>query len=322
VRWARIIKLLRDDPDTGIGLIVVGFAVILGATGDAGLTGVSWTLTAISGTLLMLLVSIVRDRLAGRSKDKSPTVFPTQDGPYSELVDYINQNKVTKAVFLQYSGQACAGVLEAVLKKPGAKAVVYLQDEKTAESLGSKFQAARIGASVKNMRKWRIKYEGKSEIIVRKCTMPMSVRAIMLDDQLLCMGWYTYEHEHRQDVEHPDDTVAVSGHDTATLISRKGTADFDALTSTLAMLVANYEQASLPVRLLPPSAALPASAAPWPAAVWPPGATGAPGATGTSISKVEPWPGTLRTRAEPWCAWAMACTMGRPRPKPPASRLR
>jgi hypothetical protein len=160
VRWARIIKLLRDDPDTGIGLVIVAGAIGLGAASDAGVNGVSWTLTAISATLFMLLVSIVRDRLADRSKERSPTVFPTQDAPYAQLIDYINQHKVTKAIFLQYSGQACAGVLEAVLKKPGAKAVVYLQDEKTAESIGSKFQAARIGASVKNMRKWRIKYDG------------------------------------------------------------------------------------------------------------------------------------------------------------------
>jgi hypothetical protein len=79
--------------------------------------------------------------------------------------------------------------------------------------------------------------------------MPMSVRAIMLDDRLLCMGWYTYEREYGHDAEHPTDTVAVSGHDIATVISRKGTDDFDALNSTFTMLVKNYERASQPVPL-------------------------------------------------------------------------
>ena len=41
-----------------------------------------------------------------------------------------------------------------------------------------------------------------------------------------------------------------------------------------------------------------------------------------TISKVAPWPLVLRARTEPWWASAMACTMGRPRPNPPASRLR
>jgi hypothetical protein len=41
-----------------------------------------------------------------------------------------------------------------------------------------------------------------------------------------------------------------------------------------------------------------------------------------TISNVVPWPQALRTRTEPRCASAMACTMGRPRPNPPASRLR
>ena len=41
-----------------------------------------------------------------------------------------------------------------------------------------------------------------------------------------------------------------------------------------------------------------------------------------TISNVEPLPLALRTRTEPWWASAMACTMGRPSPNPPASRLR
>src|SRR5258705_2087579 len=43
---------------------------------------------------------------------------------------------------------------------------------------------------------------------------------------------------------------------------------------------------------------------------------------GMTISKVAPRPLGLWTRTEPWWASAMACTMGRPRPNPPTSRLR
>jgi hypothetical protein len=250
-------------------MISSGIAIIIGVIGSLGLINVNVALTVMQVTLIALLASIVRDRLAEKPRGESlgrltttlqetslvirnlskPTVFPTQDAPYAELLEYIAQHDVAKAIFLQYSGQACDGVLEAVLKKPGAKAVVYLQDEKRAENLGSKFQATRIVTSVNNMRKWRIKYDGTSEITVHKCTMPMSVRAIMLDDRLLCMGWYTYEREYGHDAEHPTDTVAVSGHDIATVISRKGTDDFDALNSTFTMLVKNYERASQPVPL-------------------------------------------------------------------------
>ena len=47
-----------------------------------------------------------------------------------------------------------------------------------------------------------------------------------------------------------------------------------------------------------------------------------PALAGMTISNVAPWPLVLRTRTEPWWASAMACTMGRPSPNPPASRLR
>src|SRR6516164_4302124 len=43
---------------------------------------------------------------------------------------------------------------------------------------------------------------------------------------------------------------------------------------------------------------------------------------GRTISNVAPWPLALCTRTVPWWASAMACTMGRPSPNPPASRLR
>ena len=52
------------------------------------------------------------------------------------------------------------------------------------------------------------------------------------------------------------------------------------------------------------------------------GAAGASGGgAGSSSSNSEPWPSVLRTRTEPWWASAMACTMARPSPNPPASRL-
>src|SRR6266487_7155664 len=46
------------------------------------------------------------------------------------------------------------------------------------------------------------------------------------------------------------------------------------------------------------------------------------GSTGSITSNTEPWPSVLLARAEPWWASAIACTMARPSPNPPASRVR
>jgi hypothetical protein len=211
VFWRGVKYWLRHEPDQTIGLISGAAAIVLAVLGDAGFTLINWILTAIAATLIMLLAGNVRDRLSSRS---GQTVFATDEIPYARLREHIGRHDVRQAVFLQYSGQACANVIEAVLRRPGARAVVFLQDERTAANIGSKFQADRITNSINNLRVWNRKYS-QSELTVYKCVTPMTVRAIMIDDRLLCMGPYTYEPE-RGLGKHPDDTVEVSGNDVAT----------------------------------------------------------------------------------------------------------
>jgi hypothetical protein len=217
-------------------------------------------------TLGSLSWNVFRNQLADQSRDKSisqvvdlvrdtsmvvrnlsePTIFDRQKTPYEQLTHHINEHGVKKAIFIQYSGRRSEDVLQAVLRTPGAAATVYLQDERTAEKIGSRRQAARISGSIRDtLSDWHRNYRGLSELKVYKCMAPMSVRAIMIDDQLLCMGWYTYEPDDRQDAEDfRDDTVAVSGDDIATIIARRGTHEFDALNSTFAMLISKYERYS------------------------------------------------------------------------------
>lgn len=237
--WQGVKYWLRHEPDQTIGLISAAVAIVLAVLADAGFTLINWILTAIAVTLIMLLAGNMRDRLSKRS---GQTVFATDEIPYTRLREHIGGHDVRQAVFLQYSGQACANVIEAVLRKPGAHVIVYLQDERTAAIIGSKFQADRITNSINNLRVWNRKY-AHSELTVYKCTTPMTVRAIMIDDRLLCMGPYTYEPE-RGVGKHPDDTVEISGNDIATTIAVKGTENFEAMHTTFAMLVRKYQNAA------------------------------------------------------------------------------
>jgi len=266
VWWKRILSWLRHEPDSTIAIIVAVIVITLSVLFSLGHTTLPWALAGMTAAYVALLVGNVRDRLNSRSRDEvirgleravgeqtravrelsdvvrhlsEPVVYPTQHIPYARLREYIARHKVRDAVFLQYSGQACAEVIEAVLLKKGARATVYLQDEGTARDIGSKFQENRIATSISNLRKWQRKYDGISELTVYQCTMPMTVRAIMIDDRLLCMGPYTYEPE--ADEKHPGDTVEVSGHDVATVIAHRGTGNFDALRQTFDSLVRKYE---------------------------------------------------------------------------------
>ena len=66
-----------------------------------------------------------------------------------------------------------------------------------------------------------------SNLKVYKYRTPATVRAVKIDDQALCVGWYTYEKVDRKNYIHfPNDQVAVSGHDRPTLVAWKGTKEF------------------------------------------------------------------------------------------------
>ena len=190
------------------------------------------------------VVTLVKDTSMVVRNLSEPMVYDRQKIPYEQLIHHINEHGVKKAIFIQYSGRRSEDVLQAVLRTSGAAVTVYLQDERTAEKIGSRRQAARISGSIRDtLSDWHRNYQGLSELKVYKCMAPMSVRAIMIDDQLICMGWYTYEPDDRQDAEDfRDDTVAVSGDDIATIIARRGTHEFDALNSTFAMLISKYER--------------------------------------------------------------------------------
>lgn len=241
MRWDSVRSTLRDKPEIGVAVSSGGAGIILAILTIFDITSIKPLLAVTQLTLASLSWSIFRDQLGDRSK---PTIFDRQETPYQEVINYIKRHGVKRAVFIQYSCTEAADVLEAVLQVAGATAVVYLQDEQTAASIGCQRQVTRItGSILGTLSEWRRKYQGHSTLEVYKCTMPMSVRGIMIDDRLLCMGWYTYEPDDREGAtDHLDDTVAVSGHDIATVIARRGTRDFDALNTTYTMLVGRYER--------------------------------------------------------------------------------
>lgn len=82
-----------------------------------------------------------------------------------------------------------------------------------------------------------------------KYHVPGSVSAFKIDlgkEQILCMGWYIYEHSDgsNRSPAYPSDTVQVSGHDVATVVVWSGTEQFEALNSTFSLLERNYQMNS------------------------------------------------------------------------------
>lgn len=254
--WNRVKKILRAYVDLLIAIFVTVVGIIAVVTSNFGLTSDKVVPSLTLGVLFALSISILRDRIADRATAQSLQqvsdsmrrqteirVFATQREPYDQLIKYVDGHRIREVTLIQYSGDQSMSILTAALGQHRVRAELYLQHDETAASLGSRRQAGLIVGSIRtklsdlsgNIRK------NKSTLKVYRVTAPISVRAIKIDNEVLCMGWYTFEPEDRSNrPEYPDDQISVSGHDRATIIAWRGTAEFDALNSTFMAMVDIY----------------------------------------------------------------------------------
>jgi len=170
--------------------------------------------------------------------------YPNQDGAFECLLKYISRHPVSKATFLQYSGKYSEPVLSALVLQKHAQATVYIQHEELPEQLKSARQVDRITSTIRNsLSDLSRKLPDPSKLAIYKFKTPASVRAIRLDEQVLCIGWYTYERVDRQGwLTFPDDQTAISGHDRPMLVVWKGTEEYEFLNGMVTEMVENYQQ--------------------------------------------------------------------------------
>jgi TIR domain len=176
-----------------------------------------------------------------------PQFFEYQEDAYHSLIRMVQDHGAKEAVLLQYSCHTSLPILRMLLRK-GAKVTVFIQHEETVSpekgQLRSQLQADLIGDTTRNLRSnlGRMLVEpGKLEVY--KYRVQSSMSAIKIDNQILCMGWYTFEQKRRgDDKANPDDTIDVSGHDRAAVVVYKGTNEFQALDQTFSILEKNYRK--------------------------------------------------------------------------------
>jgi hypothetical protein len=119
-------------------IMLIGFSasVIAEITGGAALkVGILFTQVTLGG----MAASMAYDRMT-RQENKtalqdltallqacsSQILFPSQDEPYRRLQEYVKANRVTEAVFIQYSGEQCKNLVSTILAA-GAKVELYTE---------------------------------------------------------------------------------------------------------------------------------------------------------------------------------------------------
>ncbi|HLG60638.1 MAG TPA: hypothetical protein VKY19_01815 [Ktedonosporobacter sp.] len=170
-------------------------------------------------------------------------MFDEQEQAYQFLCDWIDKYGAKKAVLFQYSCNTSMSVVRALMRKE-AQATVYIQHEDTATKIGSAFQADRIISRVRSLKgDLGRRFSTPDNLKLYKYRSPASVSAIKIDDRVLCMGWYLYEHQAHP--HHPDfknDTTEISAHDVAAIVVFAGTSEYNKLLKTFQALEENFQQ--------------------------------------------------------------------------------
>lgn len=180
---------------------------------------------------------------AGRVKGTSIRLFEHQEDAYDLLLSLIRRYGAKEAVLIQYSCQSSMPVLRKLLRA-GAEVTVFIQHEETAAKVGSQFQADRIIRTTRSLRSdLGDALVEPDKLKVYKYHPPCSMSAIKIDNQILYMGWYTYEQKTPAGQgAYSEDTIDFSGHDRAAVVIWKGAGDFQKFVKTFNVLEQNYRQ--------------------------------------------------------------------------------
>lgn len=238
--WTGIRKFLRNwdlhlEFATGTLVFVAAILAIFGVTPQRViLASIGWSVAGVSAVM-------VREHRERRGLLKRNQFFPDERKAFDQLVQFVETHEIERAIFLQYSGTQSIRVLDAILPKKGVTTDVFIQHEAGAEAIRSERQAGLIEISTKNLVKRHERVPGSSKYQVYKFRVPVSVRAILIDDKVLCAGWYTFETKDRsKKAVFKNDPITVAGRDQPTFLAWKGTEDFEILRARIESLAGSY----------------------------------------------------------------------------------
>jgi len=194
------------------------------------------------------LGQVIRDNTAAVHSLTHNQLFATDYEPYRQLVDHIDREGAREVILFQYSGKNSMNVMTAAMRQ-GATIELFIEQEDTAARIGSQKQHDRIPQTMEQDMSARHKDYPDAVLKISKAFAPMSVRAIRIDDKVLCVGWYTFEEIDRVGDAYPDDKITISGHDRPTLIAWAGTPEYDVINEMLTNMLAVYRKSATPVHL-------------------------------------------------------------------------
>lgn len=216
-----------------ISLFVIVFVWLLFAFGIQ--LPQEWAIL-VTVSVLVYILNDVSDNIYQLSRPIK--FYKTQFDMYSDLEAYIDRNEVKSAILIQYSGQMVKHLTRKLLKK-GAQVSLYIKSPETAPS---ELQNARIDDTIKQIWGELGDLSNDCSLTIWQYKVPGSLKGVLINDDLLAIGWYTYEHVIVPDESYPKDKTEVSGHDVPGILLYKESPEFMIINEMFLHQVGNYQE--------------------------------------------------------------------------------
>lgn len=158
---------------------------------------------------------------------------------YRDIASYIKEKanyNPKQAILIQYSGASATNLLYTLADK-NMHITMYIRNPGRAES---ELQAKRIRDTIQGLRGF-FNITHKYVLNVYTYDVPASIRAVKIDEDIIGIGWYTYEHVIKYDTEFLGDECEVSGHDVPGFIFYKGSPEYEAVNDMINNQIKNYD---------------------------------------------------------------------------------
>jgi hypothetical protein len=180
-------------------------------------------------------------------------IFASQEEAVEYVEDHIKSTHEKEATMILYSLATMEGLIKKLLEA-NVKVTTYIQHEETASIIGSSLQISRIQNSFEHLPSYIAEPELLNQLEVYKYTAPGSISGIKIGNELLCVGWYIYEHRDAynepllgKEAKSGKDPYLVFGHNKAALVVTKDSYGYNQLVTTFNASVENYKRNSFRV---------------------------------------------------------------------------
>ena len=184
---------------------------------------------------------VFREYRERRGRAKRNKTFRGEGEAFEQILQHAVTHETKRVILLQYSGTQVNRIIRAILLKHGVTVELFIQHQENAEAIRSERQVDLIKSSTKNLVKLNETVPSSSTFKIYKFKVPVSTRAILIDDKVLCVGNYTFEAKDRSGKrEYANDPVTIAGMDRPTRLVWHGTEEFEFYREMIESLAASY----------------------------------------------------------------------------------